>query len=79
MTNNDILRRIRYTFNYDDSKMIELFQLMNYEVTLEQVKNWLKKDHDPQYQNIPDKQLALFLNGFIIEKRGKKEGPQPVS
>ncbi|APD05702.1 uncharacterized protein UJ101_00149 [Flavobacteriaceae bacterium UJ101] len=78
MTNNDILRRIRYTFNYDDSKMIELFQLMNYEVTLEQVKNWLKKDHDPQYQNIPDKQLALFLNGFIIEKRGKKEGPQPV-
>ncbi len=78
MTNNDILRRIRYTFNYNDSKMIELFQLMNYEVTLEQVKNWLKKDHDPQYQNIPDKQLALFLNGFIIEKRGKKEGPQPV-
>jgi uncharacterized protein YehS (DUF1456 family) len=23
-------------------------------------------------------QLATFLNGLIIEKRGKKEGPQPI-
>lgn len=78
MTNNDIIRRIRYIFNYNDSKMIELFQLAGYEVSLNQVKNWLKKDNDPEYQNIPDKQLALFLNGFITENRGKREGTQPI-
>lgn len=78
MTNNDIIRRIRYIFNYNDSKMIELFQLAGYEVSLNQVKNWLKKDNDPEYQNIPDKQLALFLNGFITENRGKRERTQPI-
>jgi uncharacterized protein YehS (DUF1456 family) len=38
----------------------------------------LKKDDDPAYQECSDAQLAAFLNGFIIDKRGKKEGPQPV-
>ncbi|WP_370060031.1 DUF1456 family protein, partial [Neptunomonas phycophila] len=27
MTNNDILRRLRYTFDFNDSKMIEVFRL----------------------------------------------------
>ena len=27
---------------------------------------------------IKDVELASFLNGFIIEKRGKREGEQPV-
>ena len=27
MTNNDVLRRIRYTFNFDDSKMMAIFGL----------------------------------------------------
>ena len=27
MNNNDILRKIRYTFDYDDAKMIEIFGL----------------------------------------------------
>jgi len=26
-----------------------------------------------------DRQLAHFLNGFIIEHRGKKEGPEPIA
>ncbi|MFT5167039.1 MAG: hypothetical protein ACI8P3_002276, partial [Saprospiraceae bacterium] len=39
--------------------------------------NWLKKDDDPQFQAIYDKDLAIFLNGFINLKRGKREGEQP--
>ncbi len=77
MTNNDILRRIRYAFNYNDSKIIALFGLADHQVTQEQVSYWLKKDDDPAYQTCSDRQLAVFLNGFIIDKRGKKEGPQP--
>jgi uncharacterized protein YehS (DUF1456 family) len=77
MTNNDILRRLRYTFNFDDSKMIALFGLAELEVTRSQVSNWLKKEDDPAYQNCTDEQLAIFLNGLINDKRGKKEGPQP--
>lgn len=78
MNSNDVLRRIRYTFNFDDSKMIAVFGLGGLEVTRAQVSDWLKKEEDPDYQQCSDRQLATFLNGLIIDKRGKKEGPQPV-
>ena len=77
MTNNDILRRIRYTFDFSDSKMIVIFGLADYQVTREQISDWLKKDDDPAYQKCSDTQLAIFLNGLINDKRGKKEGLQP--
>jgi len=77
VTNNDILRRIRYVFDYNDSKMIVLFRLGGQPETREQISDWLKKEDDPAYQECSDLQLAVFLNGLIIDKRGKKEGPQP--
>jgi len=77
MINNDILRRIRYTFDFDDLKMIALFGLADHQVTREQISDWLKKDDDSAYQKCSDTQLAIFLNGLINDKRGKKEGPQP--
>lgn len=77
MTNNDIIRRIRYTFNYNDAKMIEIFALAGLEITRAQMNAWLKKEDDPDFEELVDKPLATFLNGFIIEKRGKKEGEQP--
>ncbi|MCI5146161.1 MAG: DUF1456 family protein [Candidatus Electrothrix sp. AR3] len=77
MLNNNILRRIRYTFAFDDSKMMHLFRLGGHKVTRAQVSDWLKKDDDPAFQKCNDTQLAIFLNGFINHKRGKKEGLQP--
>jgi len=77
MTNNDILRRIRYCLDYDDSKMMAIFKLADHEVTRAQLSEWLKKDDDPAYQACNDSWLAIFLNGLINEKRGKKPGEQP--
>ena len=77
VTNNDILRRLRYTFNFEDAKMIALFGLADLKVTRSQVSDWLKKEEDPTYQNCTDTQLAIFLNGLINDKRGKREGAQP--
>ena len=78
MNQNDILRRIRYILDLDDSKMISTFALADLEVTRAQISDWLKKDDDPAYQQLSDQELATFLNGLIVEKRGKKDGPQPV-
>ena len=78
MTNNDIIRRLRYTFDFNDSKMIELFALADAKVSRAQVSDWLKKEDDPESRNISDEMLATFLNGFISDRRGKREGPQPV-
>ena len=77
MVNNDILRRIRYTFDFDDSKMMAVFALADMPVTRAQISDWLKKEDDPAYQECSDAQFAAFLNGLINDKRGKKEGSQP--
>jgi uncharacterized protein YehS (DUF1456 family) len=76
MTNNDLLRRLRYTFNFSDLKIISIFELAEYHVTRSQVSSWLKKDDDPAYLRCDDMQMALFLNGLITENRGKKEGKE---
>ena len=77
MTNNDILRRIRYTFSLNDTKMINIFAQADLEVTREQISDWLKKDDDPAFQAITDVLFSTFLNGLINQNRGKKEGVQP--
>ena len=79
MNNNDVLRRIRYTFNFNDKKMIALFASAGLQVTREQVSQWLKKDNDTDFVDCVDMELAYFLNGFINEKRGKKEGPNATA
>ena len=58
--------------------MISIFSLAGLDVTREQISSWLKKDDAADYKSLTDEQLAIFLNGLIVEKRGKKEGPQPV-
>ncbi|MBL6962680.1 MAG: DUF1456 family protein [Bacteroidetes bacterium] len=78
MNNNDILRSIRYIFDLSDSEMIELFALAEQTVSRMQVCDWLKKEDDHAFKGIVDRDLANFLNGFIMDKRGKKEGAQPI-
>ena len=77
MTNNDILRRIRYTFDFSDPKMIEIFAHTNRTVTREDINAWLKKEDEPDVIECSDEDMSIFLNGLIIERRGKKEGEQP--
>jgi uncharacterized protein YehS (DUF1456 family) len=77
MTNNDILRRIRYIFDFNDTKIIAIFGQAGLEVSRDQISDWLKKDDDPAYKACNDTLLATFLNGLIIDMRGKKDGPLP--
>ncbi|MCH6232906.1 DUF1456 family protein [Cognataquiflexum rubidum] len=79
MTNNDILRSLRYTFDFGDDKMIALFGLGGKTVTRSEVSDWLKREEDLEYKGIYDKDLAYFLNGLIIDRRGKREGDVPVA
>ena len=77
MNNNEVLSQIRDIFNLNDSKLIEIFQLADCEVTAEQIAGWLQTADDGQTVKCRDVELATFLNGFINERRGKKEGTQP--
>jgi uncharacterized protein YehS (DUF1456 family) len=77
MTNNDVLRRIRYIFDYDDKQMVAIYAAADGKVKWRQMSYWLKKDDDVDYQSCNDSELATFLNGLINDKRGKKDGEQP--
>lgn len=79
MTNNDILRSIRYTFDYSDNVMMDVFGIGGKSVTRADVSNWLKREEDPDFKGLHDIDLAVFLNGLIIKNRGKKEGDQPAA
>ena len=68
LTNNDILRRIRYTFNLTDTAMVNVFASAEHTVTKEQVIAWLtntqrgKREGD---QPEPEKKLN---NNIIFMK-----------
>jgi uncharacterized protein YehS (DUF1456 family) len=78
MTNNSIFRRIRFIFNFSDHDIMDVFRLVGAEVKRHQVIGWLNKEDHEDYVPMSDETLATFLNGFIVLKRGKKEGPKPV-
>ena len=77
MKSNDILRRIRYILDLDETKMMGVFAEVEQEFSREQVSAWLKKEDRPGYEECSDVIFATFLNGLVIQRRGKKDGPRP--
>lgn len=78
MTNNDFLRRLRYALNIKDNIMVQIFKKGNIIVTREDVIDYLKKDIDKGLKKLSNNDLISFLDGLIIQKRGKKEDGTPV-
>lgn len=78
MTNNDILRSVRYMLNLSDAGMVKIFALAECEVPETDVQAWLKKDDDAAFRPCPDVLMGYFLNGLIFYRRGKsEEAPAP--
>jgi uncharacterized protein YehS (DUF1456 family) len=81
VNNNDVLRRLRYTFDFADQEVIDLFAAGGLDVTRQLISNLLKKDEDPECEPCANVQLAAFLNGLIVKNRGPEEGtdgPPPL-
>jgi len=73
MTNNDILRQLRYALNINDSTMIEIFKLADHEIEQSNLTGLLKKEDEEGFVNCSDDVLGYFLDGLILHKRGRKE------
>ena len=78
MTNNDFLRRLRYALNIKDNVMIQIFKKGNIVLTREDVIDYLKKDIDEGFKKLNNNDLIAFLDGLIIQKRGKREDGTPI-
>ncbi|MBQ0726988.1 MAG: DUF1456 family protein [Thalassolituus oleivorans] len=79
MNTNDILRRVRYMFDFNDETMLSIFKLGGYHATKPELLSWLARDEAPEFAVCADENLARFLNGLIIKNRGPKgdEVPEP--
>jgi len=73
MTNNDILRQLRYALNINDSTMIEIFKLADHKIEQSNLTGLLKKEDEEGFVNCGDAVLGYFLDGLILRKRGRKE------
>ena len=73
MTNNYFLRRLRYALNIKDNVMVQIFKKGNIVLTREDVIDYLKKDIDEGFKKLNNNDLIAFLDGLIIQKRGKRE------
>ena len=58
--------------------MVDIFAAAEATVTTEQVIAWLIKEGEQEFVKISDTEFAMFLNGFINTKRGKRDGEQPI-
>ena len=79
MDNNDILRRLRYTLDLSDDAMIDTYKKGGEEVSRAEISDWLKKEEHEDFDQVIDENLAVFLNGLIVNYRGKKDGQTPVA
>ncbi len=79
MTNNDILRRLRYALNLNNTNIIEIFKLVGKELTFSELDTFLKKEEDEGYVECSNSYLNYFLDGLILQKRGpQKNAPQNI-
>lgn len=81
MNNNDILRRLRFAFQFSDAQMVKIFAHVEEGGKSGQVSRWLRREEDDGFLPISDRKLCQFLDGLIIEKRGARPDglvPEPL-
>lgn len=78
MTNNDVMRSVRYMLNLSDAQMVGILALAESEVSEAEMQSFLKKEEEAGFRACPDVIMSYFLNGLIFQRRGKSEdAPAP--
>jgi len=73
MTNNDLLRRLRYALNLNGVTMTEIFALAGYEIGPAEALKFLKKEEEQGFVACDDAVMGNFLDGLIVYRRGRQE------
>ncbi|NEW60773.1 DUF1456 family protein [Sulfurovum sp. bin170] len=67
---NDILFKIKTALSLDNETIIKAYALTEYEMGKERLANILKRRQDKGYEEATYEELGIFLDGFVILKRG---------
>ena len=77
MTNNDVLRGVRFTLNLADTHLVALFALTGHELDVAAVRARMAREEDDDRVACTDEELAGFLDGLILERRGPAKPGAP--
>ncbi|MFT3926164.1 MAG: DUF1456 family protein [Myxococcales bacterium] len=78
MTNNDVLRALRYALELDNGSLARFFAEAGQAMPLENLAAHLKDEDEPGFAALSDAKFARFLDGFIISQRGPRDPSQPA-
>ena len=70
MTNNDLIRRLRYALNLNGETIAELCTLGGHDIGPIDVLKLLKKEEEPGFVACSDQVMDAFLDGLIVSRRG---------
>ncbi|MBI9100739.1 MAG: DUF1456 family protein [Spirochaetaceae bacterium] len=73
LSNNDVLKKLRYAMHLNDSKMKDIFELGGGNTSISEVSSYLSGEEDSSFRECSDRNLVYFLDGLITLKRGKKD------
>lgn len=73
MTNNDLLRRLRYALNLNGETIAALCALGGHDIKPVDVLKLLKKEEEPGFAACDERVMGAFLDGLIISRRGLRE------
>lgn len=78
MTNNDVLRSLRYILDISDADMAAIITSGGSPVEAQQVKQMLLFDSDAEFSPCSDDVMANALDGLVYSKRGRDDSrPAP--
>lgn len=79
MTNNDILKRLRYALSLSNRLAVKIFRFGKQEITEEEFCNLLLPPFEDNFKKCSNSLLFAFLDGLILFKRGKLDTPgEPI-
>ena len=82
MTNNDLLRSLRYALKLNDKQLLTLFSSHPHSKVLmspKQLREKMADEESEDFSPLDDTEFSAFLDGLIVARRGlKKDAPPPV-
>jgi len=73
MTNNNILRNIQSALKIDNIEILKIYKILDKAITIEDVEDALRDEHDEKYIQLSDDGFALFLDALITHRRGPSD------
>ncbi|MBP6121330.1 MULTISPECIES: YehS family protein [Providencia] len=73
LTNNIMLKKLRVAFELKDTDMIEIYKLVDFNVSKPELNAIFRKPGHKNYRDCGDQLLRYFLKGLTIRLRGDKK------